>query len=56
MRLEDPKTQVGRRVRAFYESCSFPGYEELETPLDLLEKAQRGVYAKLLEEQIPLGV
>ena len=45
--LED----VGKTVRSFYEGCSFPGYEEFETPLDLVEKAQRGVYAKLLDDQ-----
>ena len=47
---------VGEKVRAFYECCSFPGYEEFETPIDLVEKAQRGIYAKLLDEQLPLGV
>ena len=56
MRLEEQKTIVGKKVRAFYESCSFPGYEDFETSLDLLEKAKRGIYAKLLEEQLPLGV
>lgn len=55
MRIKEPKT-VGKKVRSFYETCSFPGYEDFETPLDLLEKAQRGIYAKLLDEQLPLGV
>ena len=50
--LED----VGKQVRAFYESCSFPGYEEFETPLDLVEKARKGVYPNLLNELLPLGV
>ena len=52
----DQLMQVGRRVRRFYEECSFPGYEELETPYDLVEKARRGLYANLLDEQLPLGV
>src|SRR5688500_9403390 len=47
---------VGKKVRAFYEDCSFPGYEEFDTTLDLLEKAKRGIYAKILEEELPLGV
>ncbi|TAJ99402.1 class I SAM-dependent methyltransferase, partial [bacterium] len=47
---------VGKKVRAFYEGCSFPGYEEFETPFDLIEKAQRGVYARVLDEQLPFGV
>jgi SAM-dependent methyltransferase len=46
---------VRQEVRRFYETYSFPGYEEFETPFDLLEKAQRGVYAKLLDEQLPLS-
>ena len=50
--LED----VGKQVRAFYESCSFPGYEEFETPLDLVEKARKGVYPNLLNELLPLVV
>ena len=46
---------VGRRVRAFYEGCSFPGYEEVDTPQALAERAGSGVYARLLDEQLPLG-
>ncbi len=46
---------VAAKVRGFYEECSFPGYEELETPFDLVEKAGRGIYARLLDEQLPLG-
>jgi len=51
-RLED----VSAKVRAFYEECSYPGYEEFETPYDLAEKAGRGIYTKLLDEQLPLGI
>lgn len=51
----DRRTGVSEKVRAFYEGCSFPGYEEFETPLDLRQKAQNGVYAKLLDEQLPIG-
>jgi len=47
---------VGKKVGAFYEEYSFPGYEEFETLLDLVEKAPRGIYARLLDEQLPLGV
>jgi SAM-dependent methyltransferase len=47
---------VSRRVRAFYEDCSFPGYEDVDTPQALAERATRGVYARMLDEQLPLGV
>ncbi len=53
---EDARKKTGRTVRVFYEGCSFPGYEEFDTPFDLMEKANKGVYAKLLDEQLPLGV
>jgi len=46
---------VSPQVRAFYEACSFPGYEEFETPQDLSGKAEKGGYARLLGEQIPFG-
>lgn len=48
--------EVGKKVRAFYEDCSFPGYDDFDTPLELVEKAKRGTYARLLDEQLPLGV
>ena len=56
MRATPSAGDVGRRVRAFYEGCSFPGYEEFDTPEALAERAGRGVYARLLDEQLPLGV
>ena len=49
------REEVGKKVRSFYEECSFPGYEECETPFDLREKAKRGIYATLLDEQLPFG-
>ncbi len=49
------RKQVGRKVRDFYEGCSFPGYEDFQNPGDLIERAKRGVYARLLDEQMPLG-
>jgi SAM-dependent methyltransferase len=62
-KIENPETrkpgqreEVGSSVRAFYEDCSFPGYDDFDTPLDLVEKAKRGTYARVLDEQLPLGV
>lgn len=48
--------EVGQRVRAFYEDCSFPGYEDFDSPFELVEKSRKGVYARALDEQLPLGV
>jgi ubiquinone/menaquinone biosynthesis C-methylase UbiE len=47
---------VGQKVRAFYEECSFPGYEEYDDPFQLTRKARQRVYFKLLDDQIPYGV
>jgi ubiquinone/menaquinone biosynthesis C-methylase UbiE len=52
----DHRAKVGWTVRNFYEGCSFPGYEEFETTYDLIEKSKRGIYAELLDEQLPLGL
>lgn len=55
--METERTvQIGRTVRAFYETYSFPGYEECETSADLVQKAKRSQYAELLDTQLPLGV
>lgn len=45
--------EVTRKVRAFYEETSFPGYEEYDSPLALVDKARRGLYARMLDDQIP---
>lgn len=40
-------------VKAFYEVNPFPGYEGLDTVQRLVDKAQRSIFAKLLDDQIP---
>lgn len=47
---------VGAAVRAFYEAAPFPDYDAFDTPQDLLDKARRGVYARLLDDALPLGI
>jgi carbamoyltransferase len=42
-------------VKGFYEEHPVPNYDEDESPRSLSEKARRGVYARLLGEQIPFG-
>lgn len=56
MASADAATEVGRKVRRFYEEWSFPGYEDYDTPAELAEKARKGIYARLLDEQLPLGI
>ena len=40
-------------VKQFYEKTPFPNYEDIDTPRALLEKARAGLFARLLNEQIP---
>ncbi|MFQ6109747.1 MAG: methyltransferase domain-containing protein [Candidatus Aminicenantales bacterium] len=50
---EDTSDEVTIDVRSFYEKNPFPGYEDIDSPSHLREKAERGVFARLLDEQVP---
>ncbi len=47
--------EIARKVRAFYEATPFPDYDEFDSVGSLMEKARRGLFARLLDEQVPLG-
>jgi len=47
------KSDVTDMVKSFYEETPFPNYDELDGRESLLTKARRGVFARLLEEQLP---
>jgi carbamoyltransferase len=55
----DPSTGAGADVteivQQFYEKTPFPSYDDVDTPRALLEKARGGLFARLLNEQIPYG-
>jgi len=40
-------------IKSFYEKTPFPNYEEFESLGDLIQKAEKGVFARVLNEQIP---
>jgi len=42
-------------VKAFYERNPFPNYDDLDSKETLAEKASRGIFARLLDEQLPGG-
>lgn len=46
---------VTGKVKLFYEETPFPNYEDMENVGDLIKKAERGIFAKLLNEQIPFN-
>jgi SAM-dependent methyltransferase len=50
------KKDVTDVVRSFYEATPFPNYEELENVGGLVQKARRGIFARLLNEQIPFNI
>lgn len=51
----DAKTDVTEIVKSFYEENPFPGYEDIDSDQSLRQKAERGIFARLLDEQIMHG-
>lgn len=52
----DPlKKDVTEKVKSFYEKTPFPNYDEFDNVSSLIEKARIGLFAKLLDDQIPFG-
>ena len=51
--LDCSKKDVTDEVKAFYEETPFPNYDGIETIGDLIREAQKGIFARLLNEQIP---
>jgi carbamoyltransferase len=50
---ETHRDSVSDLVKEFYEQNPFPGYEDVDTAHRLREKAREGIFAKLLDDQIP---
>lgn len=47
---------VTRIVKEFYEETPFPDYDDFDSVASLAEKARRGIFARMLDEQLPPGV
>lgn len=52
---EGQKGDVTEIVQQFYEENPFPNYDDFDSSESLREKASQGVFARLLDEQIPIG-
>ena len=52
---EESKEDVTDAIRSFYEENPFPSYEDLDSSWSLRRKAEKGVFARLLDDQIPHG-
>ena len=51
----DDETSITETIKSFYEENPFPGYEDLDSDQNLRLKAEKGIFACLLDEQIPHG-
>ena len=51
----DSKNDVTETIRDFYEKTPFPNYDDFDDVGSLIDKSRRGVFSRLLDEQIPLG-
>jgi SAM-dependent methyltransferase len=49
---EDDVTEI---VKSFYEKNPFPNYDDFDSEQTLIEKARKGQFARLLDQQIPQG-
>jgi SAM-dependent methyltransferase len=49
------RDDVTMTVKSFYEETPFPNYDDFDNVGWLVEKARRGVFAQLLDDQIPPG-
>ncbi len=47
------RPDVTETIKAFYETCPFPNYDDLDSSGSLREKARAGIFARLLDEQVP---
>ncbi|MEO8620008.1 MAG: class I SAM-dependent methyltransferase [bacterium] len=46
---------VTERMKQFYEATPFPNYDEFDSAGGLVEKARKGIFANLLDDQVPVG-
>src|SRR5271156_5619929 len=49
-----PSGDVTDIVKAFYEENPFPNYDDVESSFTLREKARKGIFAQLLDDNLPL--
>lgn len=49
------KRDVTEAIQSFYEKTPFPNYDDTDDVGTLLDRARRGYFARLLDEQIPFG-
>ncbi len=50
------REDVTETVKAFYEETPFPNYDDFDSVASLAAKAQQGLFARVLDQQVPGGV
>ncbi len=50
------RADVTDAVKAFYEETPFPNYDDFDSVATLVQKARKGIFASMLDEQLPPGV
>jgi SAM-dependent methyltransferase len=53
---EAGRSDVTEEVKAFYEETPFPSYDDFDSMESLARKAREGVFARLLDDQVPPGI
>jgi uncharacterized protein YbaR (Trm112 family) len=51
----ESRDDVTEQVKAFYEETPFPNYDDFDSVDSLIRKARQGMFAKLLDDQVPPG-
>jgi ubiquinone/menaquinone biosynthesis C-methylase UbiE/uncharacterized protein YbaR (Trm112 family) len=51
----ESNADVTETVKAFYEDTPFPNYDDFDSIASLQQKASAGLFARLLDQQVPLG-
>lgn len=51
----DGKSDVTDTIKAFYEQTPFPNYDDIDDTGTLIDKAERGLFAKMLDRQTPFN-
>lgn len=52
---DSQKKDVTETIKTFYEKTPFPDYDDFDNVGSLIEKARKGLFAKLLDDQVPFG-
>jgi SAM-dependent methyltransferase len=50
------ESDITEVVKAFYEETPFPDYDDFDSVASLAKKARQGIFARMLDQQLPPGI